>query len=59
MFKQISNLAGDEIYLLISLIIFIAFFAMATVALFRMNKSHVNYMSDIPLEKESRSEVEV
>lgn len=52
MFKQISNLAGNEIYLLISLIIFIVFFAIATFVMLKMKKSHINYMSDIPLKED-------
>lgn len=57
MFKQINNLAGDEIYMLISLMIFVIFFIAATIALFRMPKTHINYMSDIPLENEDNQKV--
>lgn len=57
MFKQINNLAGDEIYMLISLIIFVAFFVLATIALFKMPKKHINYMSDIPLDGEEAKQV--
>lgn len=55
MFKQLSNLAGDEIYLLVSLLIFVAFFIGATIVLFRMKKTHINYMSQIPLESENQT----
>lgn len=49
MFKQfISDLNGKEIYMLFSLFIFLVFFIVATIALIRMKKSHVDYMSDIP-----------
>ncbi len=57
MFKQINNLAGDEIYMLISLMIFVAFFVLATIALFKMPKTHINYMSDIPLDGEEPKQV--
>jgi hypothetical protein len=54
MFKQfIHSLQGDEIYMLLSLFIFIAFFIGATIAMLRMKKSHLEYMSDIPLNQEN------
>lgn len=54
MFKQfINTLQGDEIYMLLSLFIFFAFFIGATVVLFKMKKSHLEYMSDIPLGQEN------
>ncbi|WP_198342318.1 hypothetical protein [Pedobacter psychrophilus] len=53
MFKQfVHSLQGDEIYMLLSLSIFFAFFIGATIAMFRMKKSHLEYMSDIPLNEE-------
>ncbi len=54
MFKQISNLAGDEVYLLISLLIFIAFFIGATIMLIKMKKNHTTYMSGLPMESENQ-----
>ena len=55
MFKQISNLAGDEVYLLISLLIFIAFFIGATIMLIKMKKNHTTYMSALPMESENQT----
>lgn len=55
MFKQISNLAGDEIYLLISLLIFVSFFIVATIMLFKMKKTHITYMSELPIESENET----
>lgn len=55
MFKQINNLAGDEIYLLISLLIFVAFFIGATIMLFKMKKTHTAYMSELPIESENQT----
>ncbi|WP_169303332.1 hypothetical protein [Pedobacter cryophilus] len=53
MFKQfINNLNGNEVYMLFSLLIFFVFFIVATVVLIRMKKTHVNYMSSIPLNTE-------
>ena len=54
MFKQfIHSLQGDEVYMLLSLFIFLAFFIGATIAMLRMKKSHLEYMSDIPLNQEN------
>ncbi|MEO5911227.1 MAG: hypothetical protein ABIP95_10090 [Pelobium sp.] len=58
MFKQfIQSLHGDEVYMLLSLMIFFLFFIAATVALIRMKKSHIEYMSDIPLKSTSSEEL--
>lgn len=56
MFKQITNLQGDEIYLIISLWIFLVFFVSVGVMLFFMKKDYINYMKDIPLD-ESETEL--
>jgi hypothetical protein len=56
MFKQITNLHGDELYLIISLWIFIVFFVFVGMMLFFMKKDHVRYMKEIPfddMEKET------
>lgn len=50
MFKQITNLHGDEIYLITSLWIFLIFFILVACMLVWMKKEHVNYMSDIPFD---------
>jgi hypothetical protein len=50
MFKQITNLQGDEIYMIISLWIFIVFFAVVGVMLFFMKKDYIKYMKEIPFE---------
>ncbi len=56
MFKQfINTLKGDEIYMLISLMIFFLFFIAATVALIKMKKKHIDYMSHIPLAEEENA----
>jgi hypothetical protein len=56
MFKQfVHSLQGDEIYMLLSLSIFFAFFIGATIAMLRMKKSHLDYMSDIPLNEENNA----
>ncbi|MDA9555446.1 hypothetical protein N9R54_04355 [Pelobium sp.] len=56
MFKQfINTLNGNEVYMLFSLFIFFAFFIGATIALFKMKKTHLEYMSDIPLHTEKET----
>ncbi len=49
MFKQITNLNGDEGYLIFTLLMFVAFFILVTVLLIRMKKDHVQYMGGLPL----------
>ena len=50
MFKQITNLQGDEIYMIISLWIFIVFFVVVGIMLFFMKKDYIKYMKEIPFE---------
>jgi len=50
MFKQfIDKSLGADVYLITSLGIFLVFFLVVTVLLFTMNKKHVSYMSELPL----------
>ena len=50
MFKQFTeNISGNQVYLLLSLFIFLIFFIVVTVLLLRLRKQHIDYMSDIPL----------
>lgn len=56
MFKQITNLHGDEIFMITSLWIFIIFFVLVGMMLFFMKKDHIQYMKELPFdgsEKES------
>lgn len=57
MFKQITNLNGDEMYLITSLWIFIVFFALVGLMLFFMSKDHIKYMKQIPFD-ESEKEID-
>lgn len=52
MFKQITDLSGNEWYLIASLWIFLIFFIVMAIRLFRMKKEEVDYMKDIPLHDE-------
>jgi len=54
MFNQfVHSLQGDKIYMFLSLFIFFAFFIGATIVMLRMKKSHLECMSDIPLNEEN------
>ncbi|MGZ3756479.1 MAG: hypothetical protein ACXVAY_10700 [Mucilaginibacter sp.] len=51
MFKQFTeNINGNQVYLIASLGIFLVFFIVVTILLIRLRKSHVDHMSDLPLE---------
>ena len=51
MFRQFTeHISGNQVYLLVSLFIFLVFFIVVTVLLLRLRKQHVDYMSDIPLQ---------
>ncbi|HEY9000779.1 MAG TPA: hypothetical protein VIM89_05470 [Mucilaginibacter sp.] len=51
MFRQFTeHIQGNQVYLLFSLFIFLVFFIVVTLLLFRLRKQHVDYMSDIPLQ---------
>ena len=54
MWKQITNLHGDEIYLIISMLIFLTFFIMVGIMIFTMKKSFVDYMKDLPFEESEK-----
>ncbi|HWZ03980.1 MAG TPA: hypothetical protein VNX40_10260 [Mucilaginibacter sp.] len=56
MYSQfLDNLTGGQIYLISSLGIFMVFFIVVSILMFRLKKSHVNYMSDLPLEEDNTS----
>ncbi|RYE20633.1 MAG: hypothetical protein EOP51_17435 [Sphingobacteriales bacterium] len=50
MFKQfINDINGDQVYLIISLGMFMVFFIVVTVLLIRLKERYTSYMSDLPL----------
>lgn len=51
MFKQLTDLSGNEWYLIASLWIFLAFFITVGIMLFRMPKDDVNYMKGLPVDE--------
>lgn len=60
MFKQIKDLAGGEIYLITSLLIFMVFFILVGVYLLKLNKGHITLMSNMPIEdQETQSHEEI
>ena len=56
MFKQITNLNGDESYLLFSLVMFMVFFVVVTIVLIKMKKPFIDYMSKMPMEETDKEE---
>lgn len=50
MFNQIKDLAGGEIYLITSLIMFMVFFIVVALYLLKLSKSHISEMSNMPIE---------
>lgn len=55
MFKQITNLNGDEQYLIFSLFMFLAFFIIVGIMLIRMKKEYAEQMSQMPLEEDNET----
>jgi hypothetical protein len=53
--QYLDNLTGGQIYLISSLGIFFVFFIVVTILMLRLKKTHVNYMSDLPLEDDNTS----
>lgn len=58
MFKQIKDLAGGEFYLIASLLIFMVFFIMVGIYLFKMSKTHIAEMSNLPISEPQPNEYE-
>jgi len=57
MFKQITNLEGNEWYLITSLWIFLLFFIIVAILIIKMRKQHSSYMSRLPLKDEEEKEL--
>lgn len=53
MFKQITNLAGGEYYLIASLLIFMIFFIIVGIYIFKLSKGHITLMSNMPIDEPS------
>jgi len=59
MFKQITDLSGNEWYLIASLWIFLVFFIAVGILLFRMPKDHVNYLKGLPVDESEKTDNEM
>ncbi len=51
MFNQIKDLAGGELYLITSLLMFMVFFVIVGVYLLKLSKKHVEVMSELPIQE--------
>lgn len=51
MFNQIRDLAGGEFYLITSLLMFMVFFIVVTIYLFKLSKQHIIQMSNMPIDE--------
>ena len=59
MFKQfVDKITGNDIYLISSLLIFFIFFVVIAILLIRMNKKHISYMSNLPLNDDKKEETD-
>ncbi|CAH0309169.1 hypothetical protein SRABI27_05058 [Pedobacter sp. Bi27] len=50
MFNQIKDLAGGELYLIASLLMFMVFFVIVGIYLLKLNKKHIEVMSQLPIQ---------
>ena len=59
MFKQfVDQVAGADQYMIASLLIFFIFFVVISILLIKMNKTHISYMSELPLQDDQDASVE-
>jgi cbb3-type cytochrome oxidase subunit 3 len=52
----LNGVQGVDVYLIISLFIFLTFFVGVAIWFFKVDKKHIEKMSQIPLEEEKESE---
>jgi cbb3-type cytochrome oxidase subunit 3 len=58
MYKEIlQSIEGVEIYPIISLIVFVVFFIVVTIRLFRMDKNYIDEMKQLPLNKDDNNKL--
>ncbi len=58
MFNQIKDLAGGEIYLITSLLMFMVFFLIVGIYLLKLNKKHIEFMRELPIQENKIEEHE-
>lgn len=57
MYKEVlQSIKGIEIFAVAALIIFVLFFVIVVIRLFRMDNDHLKKMAQLPLEPESNSQ---
>ena len=56
MSELLGNVTGADIYLIVSLIIFIGVFIMATIYMLILPKSHIKTISELPLNDDNNYE---
>jgi hypothetical protein len=54
MFNQIKDLAGGEFYLITSLLMFMVFFIIVGLYIFKLSKRHISFMSNMPIEDQTQ-----
>ncbi len=52
--NYLTSITGVEIFPLISLLIFFVFFSALLVYVFKADKSRLNYLSNLPIDKDSK-----
>lgn len=56
MFRQfVDQVTGNNLYLIVSLMIFFIFFVVIALLLIKMNKKHISYMSELPLSDDDKA----
>jgi cytochrome c oxidase cbb3-type subunit 4 len=56
---NLTTIDGVEIFPMLSLLIFVLFFALVLVRVIRMSKSQVEELSDIPFEDEGKEDIKL
>jgi len=51
--KMLGKLEGADVWMVLSLLIFVLFFIAVCIYLVRMNKTHIETMSNLPLQDDS------
>jgi cytochrome c oxidase cbb3-type subunit IV len=53
----LQSVEGISVYPIISLIIFVLFFAILIIWMIKVDKKYINKMKNLPLEKEDKNEI--
>ncbi|MCC6251723.1 MAG: CcoQ/FixQ family Cbb3-type cytochrome c oxidase assembly chaperone [Bacteroidia bacterium] len=55
--NYLESITGIEIYPLISLIIFVAFFIILLYYVFKADRSYIKHLEELPFDKEQKSNI--